>query len=295
MSFKRLLEVTGIDWMPYVFSRKSPSLPDPPEDRASLKGEFATLSAEALLETLTYSQGFFADTEDRVQRIEGKATSLMGFAGAGLALSATIAASLRDPRRALAPASQVGLWAVFVLVAGSFIVTLILLSKVLDVHRYKHVALTRGTAQDLIAMRVDRAVDLVYGQSCNDNIAREKATYLGGGQLWFRNAILALFTLSLGYLFPPNEGAVNRSLPIHSPAAAPVPTAGSAAVPPTNPSTATSAATLTAATNTVTAQPSAALTATVAPSPLSATTPLPGLRPPPTAQSTSSRAPRPTP
>lgn len=227
MRLKTFLETTGLDWLPYVVTGRDPALPAGPENRNSCE-KLRSYSGEALLELIGACQALFDETEDRIQRIEAKASSLMGFAGVGLALSANLAANLLDPKRVLPVLARPLLAVFFAAVALSFLIALLLLMRVLAVHRYRHTALSLGTGATVADMRQERAVSLCRAQSSNDTVARAKATLLGGGQLWFRNAVIALVPLSLGYFLPasvaPSPASAAATLSTGRPQTGPRPT-----------------------------------------------------------------------
>jgi hypothetical protein len=222
-----LLETTGLDWLPYVVSGRDPPLSagsDNPNSCETLR----SYSGEALQELIGACQALFDETEDRIQRIEAKASSLMGFTGVGLALSANLAANLLDPKRVLPSLARPVLAVLFAAVALSFLSALLLLMRVLAVHRYRHTALSLGTGATVADMRQERAESLCRAQTSNDAVARAKATLLGGGQLWFRNAVIALVPLSLGYFLPagvaPSPVSAASTVSTGRPQTAPQPT-----------------------------------------------------------------------
>lgn len=197
----RILETTGVDWLPFALTGRSPHrMPPPSKTLDELRDIFGTTATdEDLAERAEECQGLLNAENERISHIEAKGTALLGFTGASLALSVSIVTGLLDPKRVLLPAVRTGGVVLFLLAASSFVTVVLILLQLLDVFRFKR---SGPCAEDLLQVglprrdsAVRRAAALYHAQECNRNVANEKATFLGGGQLWFRNAIVLLFLL----------------------------------------------------------------------------------------------------
>jgi hypothetical protein len=90
----------------------------------------------------------------------------------------------------------------YLAVVASLIVTVVLASRVVALGLYR---LSYPAARDvfdlshntLTSVKRERLASLFYSFGQNSQVVNKKATYLGGAQLWFRNAVVMILALSL--------------------------------------------------------------------------------------------------
>jgi hypothetical protein len=278
---KSLFEHLGLDW--FLVLAKDIEI----VRRESLPSvSFDTLDdAGKVDDALEFCNALAEKVQDRIQRIEAKATSLAGFAGAIMALTASLGGFLIDPSKGWSTTALIIAAAIlFFLVVVALLITLLVALRTVDVFLYKQSEVAArdifdlcGSATTLLSVKRQRATDLFKAYEANVYVAREKATYLGGAQLWFRNALALLFLLSLTVGTQAVTSAVQKSR------IAPTPTPTPQASPPLAQATPVS-------TGSVTATPSPSPTSVAA-----GLTPTPTNRSAPTPLPTTPIAPAPTP
>lgn len=201
----QLLKRTGLDFLPIILGTPLPPLTqEKAPSQQELETLFLPLDSDHSEEVLNVAINAFERQSERIQTIETKASSLMGFTGAGLALGSSLALFMMDasrqPDHLLLNLARV----LFVLMLASYVCAIVLANRVIAVNRYRITApttdhVTTANQHTVPELRALRSAALLYSERCNDLVAREKATYLIGAQLWFHNALFMLVLLA-GFL-----------------------------------------------------------------------------------------------
>jgi hypothetical protein len=215
MSRQRLNEIAeriGFDWIPIVIGMSSLEDTPPPSD-ASLSEMRQSFSAvedkEKLDYAIEYCDQLLKREDDRSDKIESKAFTLIGITGIATGFITGFAGLLLDRDKLVSNWILIPSAALYILVALSLIMTVLLAVKVIVVGDYWF---SYPSASDILTVsrtslnyfKRKYATSLFYSFNKNVQAVNRKATYLGGSQLWFRNSIVLLLLLTLilaGYAF----------------------------------------------------------------------------------------------
>ncbi len=265
----KVIERLGLDW--FVILVGKPAFEDAPLPYfitlSEARERFGDLEGEKLDDALEYCDELLRREENRSDKIESKAFTLIGITGIATGFITGFAALLLDrDKLALAPILILAA-ALYVLVVLSLMFTIYLAVKVVTVGDY---IFTYPSANDILELskaslqyvKRERVASLFFSFAQNQRVVNRKATYLGGAQLWFRTSIILLLALTLLLaLYAP----FNSSTPAPG---APVPTVGlTVTVQPTAAPTDTLQPTPTLTVVVPTDTPTATPTATARPSP----------------------------
>jgi hypothetical protein len=272
LAVHKAIERLGLDW--FVILIGKPAFEDAPlpypTSLAEIRGKFGELKEkEKLDDAIEYCSGLLKREDDRSDKIESKAFTLIGITGIAAGFITGFAGLLLDRGKITSAWVLIPAAVLYTLVVISLMWSIFLAVKVVTVGDYWF---TYPSANDILRLsnaslhyvKRERAASLFYSFAQNHRVVNRKATFLGGAQLWFRNSIILLLPLTLLLaLYIPFKSSAPAS-------GASAPTVGPSPVQPT-----------TAPTDTL--QPTPAPTATVAvPTNTPITTPTATTRPRPT-------------
>lgn len=274
---KNILEQLGLDWIVALF--RKPNFEDSPLPYPStiteVRSRFGDLwDEEKLDDALSFCSDLFSREDERLDKIESKAFTLMGVTGIAAGFIMAFAGLLFDWKQVSSTSVMVVASILFASVAVSLILTIYLATKVVTLGDYR---LTSPSANDIFKLnqsdlryvKRERAISLFFSFVQNVRVVNRKATYLIGAQLWFRNSIVLLLvtTLFLALVIPLSATSSNgvSDNQVGVPTATTTPTSTivpTSTVPPTRIPTNTPTPTFT-----VTATPTLTRTPTIAASP----------------------------
>jgi hypothetical protein len=204
MSMSKVIERLGLDW--FVILIGKPAFEDAPLPHpitlSEARERFGDLEGEKLDDALEYCDELLGREDDRSDKIESKAFTLIGITGIATAFITGFAGLLLEREKlALVPVLIVAA-ALYVLVVLALMFTIYLAVKVVTVGDY---VFTYPSANDIFELskasleyvKRERAASLFYSFTQNQQVVNRKVTYLSGAQLWFRNSVVLLLVLTL--------------------------------------------------------------------------------------------------
>lgn len=230
---KRFLEQLGVDWFTVIFKSSDFSdTPSPyPLSIKEISERFGDLSDEQKLDdAVSYCTNLLKREEDRLDKIESKAFTLIGITGIAAGFIVAFAGLLFDWEKISSMPALVIASTLYVIVAMSLMLTIFLAIKVINIGDYH---LTYPSANDIFKLsnanlsyvKRERVISLFYSFAHNVQIVNKKATYLGGAQLWFRNSIILLLSTALFFaIYVPVVSYLNNSSGGITTQSAPTPT-----------------------------------------------------------------------
>ena len=140
--------------------------------------------------------------ENRLDKIESKALTLIGITGIAAGFIVAFAGLLFDWGKISSIFALVIASALYVFVVISLMLTIFLAIKVVNIGDYRW---TYPSANDIFGLtdaslsyvKRERVISLFYSFAHNIRVVNRKATFLGGAQLWFRNSIILLLSITL--------------------------------------------------------------------------------------------------
>jgi hypothetical protein len=275
MSVSRVIERLGLDWF-VILSGKSAfeDAPSPyPATLSEIQDKFSGLQdKEKLDDAIEYCAGLLKREEERSDKVESKAFTLIGITGIATAFITAFAGLLLDQGKIASTPVLVAAAVLYILVVISLMLTIFLAMKVVTVGAYRF---TYPGANDIFRLsdaslhyvKRERVVSLFYSFTQNVQVVNRKATYLGGAQLWFRNSIMSLLVLTLLLaIYTPFQSPTPTGVSVPTPALAATDTPQPAPTPKPIPTfTPTTTPTLTPTFPTITVLPSSTITVTLAP------------------------------
>ena len=205
--FQKILETVGLDWFPVLLGKSifyDTSQEAEKKGFAEIEKKFGKIkSDEKLDDAVTYCNNLLEREEKRLQTIETKAFALLGITGIATGFIIGFAGLLLDATKVNSLPINIYGGVIYFFVVISFIFTIFLSMKVVTVGEYKFTypsprEILRLADESLLVIKRDRAISTFYSYLKNQEVINQKATYLGGAQLWFRNSIILLLILSLG-------------------------------------------------------------------------------------------------
>jgi hypothetical protein len=284
LTVHKIIERLGLDW--FILLIGKPAFEDAPlpypTTFSEIREKLGDLrDKEKLDDAIEYCSSLLKREEDRSDKVESKAFTLIGITGIATGFITGFAGLLLDRDKITSTSVLIPAAALYILVVISLMWTIYLAVKVVIVGDYRF---TYPSANDIFDLsnatlnhvKRERAASLFYSFAQNVQVVNRKATYLGGAQLWFRNSIVLLLVLTLllavcaplmptsvpGVPTPPiGSGSTVQPTraPTDTPQATPMPTGT-----PTRTPTSTPTCTLTA-TPTAIVQSSPTVTATLSP------------------------------
>ena len=201
----RLAETLGLDWLRILVNRPVFEEPESPfPSRSEIEAKFSTLTDKKLEDALEFCSALVKREDNRADKVESKAVTLIGITGIATAFITGFASLLLDRSKI-----SIGLFLtlaalLYIVVVLSFLFTIFLAMTVIKTLDYqfgypdpKDILGLADSSLDTI--KRNRAIDLFCSFARNSQLVNRKGTYLGGAQLWFRNsmALLVVLTLSL--------------------------------------------------------------------------------------------------
>jgi hypothetical protein len=201
----RVIERLGLDWFVILF--RKPDFEDAPlpypDTLSEIRDKLDILwDEEKLDDALDFCSGLMKREEDRSDKVESKAFTLIGITGIATGFIIGFAGLLLDRSKIASRPVLIVAAMLYILVAISLMWTIFLAMKVVTIGAYRF---TYPSANDIFELsdsslryvKRERAVSLFYSFAQNARVVNRKATYLGGAQLWFRNSIILLLILTL--------------------------------------------------------------------------------------------------
>jgi len=263
-----VIERLGLDWFVILIGR--PAFEDAPlpypTTFSEVRDKLGELQGEEKLnDAIEYCARLLKREEDRSDKVESKAFTLIGITGIATGFIIGFAGLLLDQEKITSVAMLTIAAVLYILVVVSLMWTIFLAVKVVTVGDYQF---TYPSANDIFRLsdtslqdvKHERAVSLFYSFVHNHQMVNRKATYLGGAQLWFRNSIILLLVLTL-------------LLAVHTLFRSPAPTTGTSVSTPTSvfvdmvPSPESTYLPAHTVTGVPTRRPTATLSATILPTP----------------------------
>lgn len=200
ISIKQLLDLTGLDLIPYAIglSTFKSNAPFEPSKLKDIRDKIQILEVDVLEDALKYSKELLDDESSRGEKTESKAYNLLGVTGISAAFITGISSLLPAESPITFNIILVFILTFYLFIVVSLTLTVLLASRVVAVRGYP-----RPNIADIFKMRslIDAKLEQLstyiycFSQSCQRN--NIKVSYLIGAQLWFRNSILIFLVLAL--------------------------------------------------------------------------------------------------
>jgi hypothetical protein len=201
---KKVIEGLGLDFLLILVGRlpfEDAPLPYP-RKFSEVRAKFDSLEDEKKLDdAVAYCAELLKREEDRADKIESKASSLIGFIGVTstfiIGFATLVAGSVK-----LNSFTTLLVAALLILASLALMLTIYLAMQVVHVGNYKF---TYPSANDIFAItgsslavvKQERAASLFYSFAQNTRLVNRKASFLQGAQIWFRNSIFLLLILTV--------------------------------------------------------------------------------------------------
>lgn len=196
----KIVESLGFDTIPYAigFAEFKAIAPFEPSRFSEIKTRVDDIVGEKLVDALSFSKDILSAENDRGDKIENKAYSLIGTTGISTAFVTGITSLLAN-----SSATSV-FWVIivlYILIVLALTFTVLLASRVVIVGKYQYAypdisdVFNMGS-QALDTAQKDRLASYVYCYTKNFQIHNIKASYLTASQIWFRNAIILFLFLA---------------------------------------------------------------------------------------------------
>ena len=203
MNISRLLEITGIDLLPYAFGSKKidcGATIEPTKLKGFGKSE-NDFDTDQLDEALNFSKSIVDEETARGEKIESKAINLMGITGISAAFITGVSSLL--PKGNLPISWLIVLAIIYLSIVGSLTLTILLAARVITVGKYMRLNITNVfdmNTQKPSEIKRGRLNDYLQCYANNSKVHNEKASYLIGAQLWFKNSVFAFLVLSISLI-----------------------------------------------------------------------------------------------
>jgi hypothetical protein len=204
-AFRKTVEHIGLDW--FILLTGKPAFEDAPPPHppklSEIRHKFSDLTGQEKLDyAIHYCESLLKREDDRSDKIESKAFTLIGITGIATGFITGFASLLLDREKLASDCILVPAIVLYILVAISLMWTIYLAVRVVIVGDYWF---TYPSADDVLELpntslsyiKRERVVSLFYSFAQNTRAVNRKATFLGGAQLWFRNSIVLLLALTL--------------------------------------------------------------------------------------------------
>lgn len=257
------MELTGLDFVSAICDEsRFPKYPPPTKERyEEVRGKTSKLDAASTKVVIDYFKELQESEESRRREIESKAASIIGFTGIAASVIINAAPLLLGEKFSNFIINYIVI-GLYVLMGMALIISIILAQKAIKVGLNRYMSPDPSdrlniSEKNMEAHNRELAGDIVLSYENNLGVINDKAVYVSGAQIWFRNCIALLFllmsVLALNALVSPSPKNLPSQMVILTPT--PIPTA--------------------TATQTPTQTPTATPTETVLPSPTSLTTSTP--------------------
>jgi hypothetical protein len=190
LTVHKIIERLGLDW--FILLIGKPAFEDAPlpypTTFSEIREKLGDLrDKEKLDDAIEYCSSLLKREEDRSDKVESKAFTLIGITGIATGFITGFAGLLLDRDKITSTSVLIPAAALYILVVISLMWTIYLAVKVVIVGDYRFT----------YHVKRERAASLFYSFAQNVQVVNRKATYLGGAQLWFRNSIVLLLVLTL--------------------------------------------------------------------------------------------------
>jgi hypothetical protein len=200
-----VIEKLGLDWFVLLSGKQAfedTLSPNYPTTLSETREKFSGLQGDKLDDAIEYCSDCLDREDDRSDKIESKAFTLVGITGIATGFITGFAGLLLDQDKMTDGWILVPAVILYILVVISLMWTIYLAVKVVTVGDYKF---TYPAAQDILEIgdtsprtfKREYVASLFYSFARNQQVVNRKATYLGGAQLWFRNSVVLLLVLTL--------------------------------------------------------------------------------------------------
>lgn len=218
----KAIENLGLDWFALLLGRpvfEDAPLPFP-ATFSEIREEFSGLRGGKLDDAVEYCGKLLDREEDRSEKIESKAFTLIGITGIATGFITGFAGLLLDQDKITGTWILILAAMLYILVVVSLMWTIFLAVKVVTVGDYWF---TYPAADDifqlssvtLTCVKQERAASLFYSFAQNQKVINRKATFLSGAQIWFRNSIVLLLALTLLLaLYVPFKSSSSSGVPV---------------------------------------------------------------------------------
>ncbi len=196
-----ILEILGLDLIPWVIGLQ-------PKDEytqtrySEILAQLDGIEGKKLDEALLFAKDMLEKENTRGEAIEIKAQNLLGVTGVATAFITGITGLLPEKVTDLPTWQIIMTGVIYLFVVFTLIMTILLAFRVIRVGSYKTVtpdiddvfSMSNVTIKD---SKKNLLTTYIYSYKRNQQVYNNKATYLIGSQLWFRNAIIMLLVLAL--------------------------------------------------------------------------------------------------
>jgi MFS family permease len=197
----KVIEDLGLDLFPYALGRDLLDEDDEeklPEVEAKLDG----LDKKKLSEAISHAKNLLEQENQRGDAIESKAQNLLGVTGVATAFITWIAGLLPDKVIQLPHWQIVVSVILYIAIVIALVMTILLAFKVILVGKYRTVTPDINDIFTMASIPLDDSqrsllAVFIYSHNRNQQVYNNKATYLIGSQIWFRNAIILFLILAL--------------------------------------------------------------------------------------------------
>jgi len=211
---KGLLDTTGLDWLPVVVSDRfyTPYVQEHAQENQEITESFEAhqtkLKIKQITDVIQELSKLKTDEDNRQEKIEAKALSLISFTGLSSAFVAGLVTVLGSAQYSEVLRQRVVI--VYSLLLLSLFVTVVLAIKAIRVGKFSfmfpHITnfWEREDMTDIEYYR-DQARDLLRSYIHNRGIVNDKASFVAGAQDWFRNTIMLLMLMIAFIVFTPSQ------------------------------------------------------------------------------------------
>jgi hypothetical protein len=198
---KIALTSLGLDLFPKAFGKWTEE-ESPKETIKAIEEKIGDLDKKKFDDAFAYSVELLNRENDRGGTIESKAQNLIGVTGITTGFITGIASLLPEKINHLVEWQGIVILLLYILIALSLTMTILLAFRVIKVGKYKTIILD---IEDVFKMqsisyediRKERLASIIYAYNRNQRTYDKKASYLIGSQIWFRNAIILFLLLAI--------------------------------------------------------------------------------------------------
>jgi len=198
---RKIAEGIGLDEIPFAIGlvKFTSDAPFFPTKLKEIESKVEGLTGKKIEDSLSYCKEMLDSENRRGEKIEKKASSLLGVTGISTAFITGVMSLISDNQ------IPILFWLIlvqYILIVLSLTLTVLLASRVIIVGEYKYAYpdisdVLRIGSQNLEKVKIERISSYLYCYANNYKIHNSKASYLIGAQSWFRNTIILFLLLGL--------------------------------------------------------------------------------------------------
>ena len=201
-AWQSFVKLTGLDYLPYLawkhFADSASAATQHSDEERPLLGDLG--DEEATKEALRYATSLLEREEQRLDSIERKAFTLLGTTGVATAFVVGFAGLILDRSKLGADLAFHCAAGLYLLIVVALLLTVGLAQRAVGVGRYKFSYPGLDEARRLAEVPLaqaqrERAETSLRCFTSNQRVVNNKANFLIGAQVWFRNAMIALLLL----------------------------------------------------------------------------------------------------